>query len=102
MKITDIDTFDVTHVSSAIRLRRLWGEPGGPRLLLVEFDAGAKWPGLDVHEPGEELVLVERGELIDGAHTLGTGTFAEYPPGSSHSPMAGPSGCRLLVFYPRG
>ncbi len=102
MQISDIETIVAKPITDAICVRTLFGSPGKPRLLVVDFEPGAHWPGVDVHEPGRELVWVVRGSLLDDGKLLGEGAWVEYPAGSSHSPSGGPHGCRLLVIYPEG
>jgi anti-sigma factor ChrR (cupin superfamily) len=99
--VSHIDDAPVRHVADGIRTRRLWGEPGRPRALLVELDAGLTWPELDVHEPGPELVYVLSGDFSDGDVVHEAGTFLRYEAGTSHQPST-VRGCRMLVFYPEG
>ena len=86
-----------------IRVLPLWraASPSPARALLVEIDAGARWQGLDVHEPGPEEVYVVSGEFNDGVRCYAAGTFIHNPAGSSHVPQS-ESGCTLFVFYPEG
>jgi quercetin dioxygenase-like cupin family protein len=94
-------------ISDKIRLHRLWrsnDSATAARALCVDFDPGAQWPGLDVHEPGPEEVYVVSGTFCgltgpDSVHHAGT--FLHFEPGTSHSPSS-PTGGRLFVFYPRG
>jgi uncharacterized cupin superfamily protein len=96
-----VDDLLPRQIGPGTSVRTLWGEPGGVRALAVDWEPGAQWPGLDVHEPGPEVVYVVDGELIDGDTVLRPGEAAVYPAGSSHSPRS-ETGCRLLVFYPEG
>jgi len=98
----DVERIEPSRVSESISLRRLWGKPGEPRLLRLDFGPRAQWPGVDVHEPGQELVYVLSGVFVDEGREFRAGTFLRYAVGSSHSPHAGPEGASLLVFYPDG
>ena len=44
------------EIFPGIRKRRLWQGSGGARALILEIDAGAKCPTLDVRSPGPEEV----------------------------------------------
>src|SRR5262245_18773101 len=99
---THVQHIAASRITEAISLRRLWGQPGEPRLLLLDFGPHAEWPGVDVHEPGPELVYVLEGVFIDEGIEFPAGTFLRYAVGSSHSPRAGAEGASLLVFYPDG
>lgn len=90
----------VRTFGDGVRVRDLWTN-GVKRALQVEFDAGAQWPGLDMHVPGPEEVYVVSGDFDDGAHVYGAGSFLHHPAGSSHSPRSA-GGCTLFVFYPEG
>lgn len=89
------------RVGDGILVYELWRGPGGRRALLVEIEAGAVWPHLDVHEPGPEEVYVVDGVFNDGVRDYAAGTFIHNPAGSSHVPQSR-SGCVLFVFYPEG
>lgn len=85
-----------------IRVRRLWKDENGPaHALVLEVDPGAKWQGLDLHEPGPEEVYVVSGVFNDGVRDYPAGTFIHNPAGTSHVPQS-ETGCTLFVFYPEG
>lgn len=90
----------LTSPGDGVRVRTLWKD-GVKRALEVEFDPGARWPGIDYHVPGPEEVYVLSGDFDDGANVYRAGTFLHHPAGSSHSPRS-QEGCRLFVFYPEG
>ena len=84
-----------------ITIVELWKEPAGRAVLRVDIAPGACWPGLDVHEPGAELVYVLAGDFGDGRATYPKGTFLHHPRGTSHRPQS-VGGCSLLVMFPDG
>lgn len=96
-----LESSSVREPFAGVRVRTLWGERGGPRALVLEMDAGARWEELDVHEPGPEEVYVVEGVFCDGAREYPAGTFLHHPVGSAHSPVTD-TGCTLFVFYPEG
>ena len=65
--------------------------------LLLQFDAGARYP-THRHPRGEEYWVLE-GTLQDGAQQYGSGTFVWHAPGSAHRPESR-TGCTLLVVLP--
>jgi anti-sigma factor ChrR (cupin superfamily) len=84
-----------------IRRRVLWRDPSGAKALLVEIDAGCRFPELDVHEPGPEEVFVVSGVFNDGRNDYPAGTFIHNPAGSAHLPQS-KTGCVLFLFFPQG
>jgi quercetin dioxygenase-like cupin family protein len=94
-------------VGPGVSVRRLWrAGPGedASRALIVDFEAGAQWPGVDVHEPGPEEVYIVEGTFLGltGEGSIhGVHTFLHFERGTSHSPSS-PTGGRLFVFYPEG
>ena len=84
-----------------VRVRTLWQAGNGAKAQVVEFDAGACWEGLDVHEPGPEEVYVVSGVFNDGVRDYPPGSFIHNPAGSSHVPQSS-TGCTIFVFYPEG
>jgi quercetin dioxygenase-like cupin family protein len=71
---------------------------------VVDFDAGTRWPGDDVHQPGPEEAFVVSGTFLGlaGPGTEhGPGSFIHCDAGTSHSPST-PTGGRLFVYYPEG
>jgi anti-sigma factor ChrR (cupin superfamily) len=82
-------------------IRDLWRADSGAKAQLVEIAPGARYPGLDVHEPGPEEVFVVSGVFHDGTRSYPAGTFIHNPAGSSHVPQS-EEGCTLFLFYPEG
>ncbi|NVJ20767.1 MULTISPECIES: cupin domain-containing protein [Myxococcus] len=64
------------------------------RVWVVDMAPGSQWPSVDVHDTGEE-VLVVSGELIEGEQRLGPGTYLFFPPASQHQPRT-ETGVRLF------
>ena len=84
-----------------IRRRILWRGANGAKAQILEIDAGAKFPRLDVHAPGPEEVYVVSGIFNDGVHDYPAGAFIHNPAGSAHVPQS-KEGCVLFVFFPEG
>jgi anti-sigma factor ChrR (cupin superfamily) len=84
-----------------IRKRVLWRGSKGELALVVEIDAGQRFPELDVHAPGPEEVFVVSGVFNDGAQDHPAGTFIHNPAGSAHLPQS-KDGCVLFLFFPEG
>ena len=84
-----------------IVLRELWQNDQGAKAIVVDFQPGSKWEGLDIHEPGPEEVFVVSGIFNDGVRDYPEGTFIHNPANSAHVPQSN-TGCRLFVFYPAG
>ncbi|MBI3635286.1 MAG: cupin domain-containing protein [Candidatus Rokubacteria bacterium] len=91
----------ITEISSGIRKRALWQGSNGARAQILEIDAGAKFPRLDVHSPGPEEVYVVSGVFNDGVHDYPASSFVHNPAGSAHVPQS-TDGCVLFVFFPEG
>lgn len=64
------------------------------RVWVVDMAPGSQWPFVDVHDTGEE-VLVVSGELIEGEQRLGPGSYVFFPPESRHQPRT-ETGVRLF------
>ena len=79
----------------------LWKEASGRAVFRVDIAPGAKWPELDVHQPGPELVYVLAGDFGDGNATYPKGSLLHHPRGTSHWPQS-VGGCSLLVIFPDG
>jgi anti-sigma factor ChrR (cupin superfamily) len=90
-----------TEISPGIRKRVLWEGANGAKAQILEIDAGAKLPRLDVHSPGPEEVYVVSGVFNDGVHDYPAGSFIHNPAGSAHVPQS-TEGCVLFVFFPEG
>jgi anti-sigma factor ChrR (cupin superfamily) len=84
-----------------IRRRILWRGANGAKAQILEIDAGAKFPRLDVHAPGPEEVYVVSGIFNDGVHNYPAGSVIHNPAGSAHVPQS-TEGCVLFVFFPGG
>jgi quercetin dioxygenase-like cupin family protein/heme-degrading monooxygenase HmoA len=84
-----------------VRVRRLWTGERGVRAVLVEIDAGRRFPEVDRHDTGPEEVYVVSGVFNDGERDYPAGTFIHNPRGSSHVPQS-KNGCVLFLFYPEG
>ncbi|HSP17130.1 MAG TPA: cupin domain-containing protein [Thermoanaerobaculia bacterium] len=95
------DTAPVLDRFPGFRVRPLWTGSNGAKAQLVEMEAGAKWVGLERHEPGPEEVYVVSGIFNDGVRDYPAGTFIHNPAGSAHVPQSS-SGCVLFLFYPEG
>lgn len=70
----------------------------GLRAWVVEIAPGAQWPHVDNHDTGE-LVFVLDGEVIEGEHRYGKGTYLFFEPGSKHRPRS-EQGVRLFGINP--
>jgi anti-sigma factor ChrR (cupin superfamily) len=76
-------------------LRRDMPSVGGVRAWFVDMEPGAVWPHVDQHgEFGEEVVVI-CGELIEGEHRYGAGSYLLFGPHSSHQPRT-ETGVRLF------
>ena len=73
--------------------------PGNGATLLLRFGPGTAYPA-HRHPEGEEYYVLE-GELVDGPHRYGPGTYVWHPPGSAHAPRSA-TGAVVLVFVPGG
>ena len=91
----------VDEILPGLRVRRLWGERGSPRALLVDIAPGVHWPGVEVHDTGPEEVYVVQGVFQDGERSYPAGTFIHNPTDSQHVPGSD-TGCTIFVFYPEG
>ncbi|MGV9313950.1 cupin domain-containing protein [Streptomyces sp. NPDC003691] len=91
----------VNEIFPGIRQRPLWKGERGASAQVLEMEPGARWVGVDVHEPGPEEVFVVSGVFNDGYRDYPAGSFIHAPAGSSHVPQT-ETGCTLFVFYPEG
>ncbi len=94
----DVET---EEAAPGITQRILWQGDNDKRVVVVEFQPGAVFPGLDVHGPGPEQVFVISGDFNDGRDIFKAGDFIHNPAGSAHIPKS-ETGCVLLVIYPEG
>jgi hypothetical protein len=103
-RVGEVESADVGNGIVVHRLYRSGPAADARRALLVTFPAGARWPGVDVHEPGPEDVYVVSGTfsgLAGETSTHGPGTFLHFEAGTSHSPWT-ETGGELFVYYPAG
>lgn len=91
----------VREIAPGIRCRDLWEGDNDAKAQMLEIDPGARFQGIDVHEPGPEEVFVVSGVFNDGTRDFPAGTFIHHPAGSSHVPQSR-EGCVLFVFFPEG
>ncbi|NBE91890.1 anti-sigma factor [Nonomuraea sp. KC401] len=98
---SSVEDAPVTDLFPGIRARMLWQGDNGAKACVVEIDPGARWQGIDVHEPGPEEVYVVSGVFNDGDRDYPAGSFIHAPAGSSHVPQS-TTGCTLFLFYPEG
>ena len=89
------------EIATAIYERILWSGDNGKRAIVFEFKAGAKFPGIEVHEKGPEQIYVISGVFNDGRENHDEGAFINNPIGSAHVPQS-QQGCVVLVIYPEG
>jgi quercetin dioxygenase-like cupin family protein len=90
----------VREPAPGLRVHDLWRGDG--RLAqLVEIAPGARYPGIDRHEPGPEECFVVSGVFNDGVRDYSAGSFIHCPAGSEHVPQS-TTGCVLFLFYPEG
>ncbi|NOJ56878.1 cupin domain-containing protein [Myxococcus xanthus] len=88
-----IDDIEPVVVGSGC-LRRDLPSTRDVRVWVVDMAPGSQWPFVDVHDTGEE-VLVVSGELIEGEQRLGAGSYLFFPPASRHQPRT-ETGVRLF------
>ena len=89
------------EIGPGIRKRDLWRGADGAKAQIVEIDAGAVFPSLDLHAGGPEEIFVISGVFGDGAEDYPAGSFIHNPAGSSHIPQSR-EGCVIFVFSPQG
>jgi anti-sigma factor ChrR (cupin superfamily) len=101
MQWTALADAAIRELFPGIRLRSLWRGEGGASAHVLDIEPGARWEGIDVHEPGPEEVYVVSGVFNDGVRDYPAGSFIHAPAGSSHIPQS-ETGCTLFLFYPEG
>jgi hypothetical protein len=69
----------------------------GVRLWVVDMEPGAVWPRVDWHDAYGEDVFVVNGEVIEGDHRFGRGSFLRFDAKSFHRPRT-ETGVRLFGF----
>ncbi len=89
------------EVVKGIHERIIWEGSDGKRAVVFEFKAGAKFPGLDLHDTGPEQIYVISGIFNDGREDHVEGSFIHNPMGSAHVPQS-KTGCVVLITYPEG
>jgi hypothetical protein len=103
-RVGDVERSEVGNGIVVHRLYRSGPEVDARRALVVRFPPGARWPGIDVHDPGPEDVYVVSGVflgLTGEGSTHGPGTFLHFDAGTSHAPST-ETGGDLFVYYPAG
>ncbi len=98
---SDWQSAPATELYPGIRKRDLWQGQNGAKAVILEIDAHASFPELDVHQPGPEEVFVLSGVFNDGVRDYPAGSFIHNPAGSAHVPQS-TEGCVLFVFFPEG
>jgi len=101
--VTNCNWKDIEAVEGApgITVRNLWSGENNKRIDIYEFEPGAVFGALDIHEAGPEQVFVISGVFNDGRADHKEGTFLHHPTGSAHIPQS-KFGCVLLVIFPEG
>lgn len=92
----NVDDVPPTELGPGVRVRTLPGMPG-IRTWVIDLEPGAEWPDLDVHESYGEAYFVVHGEIIEGEHTYGPGTYVAFGPQTSHRPRT-ETGARAFGF----
>lgn len=96
-----LDQAEPRKLFEGITARTVWAGDDNSKAIIVDFEPGSKWQGIDVHQPGPEEVYVVSGVFNDGERDFPAGSFIHNPVGSSHVPQS-ITGCRLFLFFPRG
>ena len=101
--VTSINWKDLPakEVAAGIFERVVWNGDGGKRAVVFEFQAGAKFRGIESHMSGPEQIYVISGVFNDGKDNHTEGSFINNPIGSAHIPQS-QQGCVVLVTYPEG
>ena len=89
------------EVAPGIYERPIWNGSEGKRAVVFEFEAGAKFPGVDTHLAGPEQIFVIAGVFNDGENDHNEGSFINNPIGSAHIPQS-EMGCTVLITFPEG
>ncbi len=97
MTAIQVDDVPATEVCPGIT-RRALPTTDFARAWLIDFAPGSQWPDVD-HHAAEERYYVISGEVIEGAHRHGAGTYVVFAPGSSHRPRT-ETGARMLGISP--
>ncbi|WP_129843180.1 anti-sigma factor [Streptomyces sp. RFCAC02] len=91
-----VDDLPAEDLAPGIRVRALPGMPG-IRTWVIDLDPGAEWPEPDVHAAYGEAYFVVAGEIIEGEHTHGPGTYVAFGAGTGHRPRT-ETGVRAFGF----
>jgi len=87
------------EVAPGIYERTVWQDNDDQKAVVVDFDAGACYPGIHSHIDGPEQIYVIAGVFNDGQRDHAAGSFIHHPVGSSHIPQSH-QGCTVLVTFP--
>ncbi len=87
------------EVAPGIFERIIWEGEAGKRAVVLEFQAGAKFPSVDSHQSGPEQIYVISGVFSDGQADYAEGSFIHNPLGSAHIPQS-KTGCIVLITFP--
>jgi len=90
LQVNDVDTVEIAP--GIIRRQLPKTEYAGG--WMIDFAPGTQWPEVDVHDT-EERYYVISGEVIEGEHRLGPGSYVLFAPGSRHQPRS-ETGARML------
>lgn len=94
-RMTCLDVADVEAVEVAPGIsRQTLTETEHARAWLIDFAPNTTWPEVDVHDT-EERYFVLSGEVLEGDHVHGPGTYVTFAAGSQHQPSS-VTGARML------
>jgi ChrR Cupin-like domain len=93
MQVVDVDSVAPVEVGPRIT-RRTLPTTDRAREWVIGFAPGSEWPYVDVHDH-EERYFVVTGEIIEGDHRFGAGSYVVFAPGSRHRPRS-ETGGRML------
>jgi hypothetical protein len=91
-----VDDLPAEDIAPGIRVRMLPGMPG-IRTWVIDLAPGAQWPELDVHDTYGEAYFVVSGEIVEGGHTHGPGTYVAFGARTGHRPRT-ETGARAFGF----
>ena len=86
MTCLDVATVEPVEVAPGIS-RRTLTETEHARAWLIDFAPGTTWPEVDVHDT-EERYYVLSGEVLEGDHVHGPGSYVTFAAGSRHRPSS--------------
>ncbi|GAA0827712.1 cupin domain-containing protein [Streptosporangium amethystogenes subsp. fukuiense] len=96
MLTVDVDEVPPIELGPGVHVRALPGLPG-IRTWVIDIAPGMEWPSPDVHETYGEVYFVVSGEVIEGDHIHGPGTYVAFGPETSHRPRT-ETGVRAFGF----